>query len=58
MGGTLSGPGPVVFTWAFNRAITRQTLVRWCRVRGNFESAANHDLNAIDAISAALAGKP
>jgi hypothetical protein len=55
----LSGPGPIVFMWTFSGDITRQTLARWCRIRGYLESAANHGLNnAIDAISAALAGKP
>jgi len=50
---------PIVFAWTLSRAITRQTLARWCRIRGYLESAATHDLNAaIDAISAALAGKP
>lgn len=34
------------------------TLGRWCRIRGYLDSAANHGLTALDAISAALAGSP
>ncbi len=37
---------------------TQATLARWCRIRSYLESAANHGLDAIDAISTALAGKP
>ncbi len=37
---------------------TQQTLGRWCRIRSYLDSAANHGLTALDAISNALAGKP
>jgi transposase len=37
---------------------TQATLARWCRIRSYLESAANHGLTALDAISTALAGKP
>ena len=37
---------------------TQQTLSRWCRIRSYLDSAASHGLTALDAISAALAGKP
>ena len=33
---------------------TQATLARWCRIRSYLESAANHGLDAIDAISTAL----
>ena len=34
------------------------TLARWCRIRSYLDSAANHGLTALDAISSALAGSP
>jgi hypothetical protein len=34
------------------------TLARWCRIRSYLDSAANHGLTVLDAISAALAGEP
>jgi hypothetical protein len=34
---------------------TQQTLARWCRIRSYLDSAANHGLTALDAISGALA---
>jgi hypothetical protein len=34
------------------------TLSRWCRIRSYLDSAANHGLTALDAISTALAGEP
>jgi transposase len=34
------------------------TLARWCRIRSYLSSAASHGLSAIDAITAALEGKP
>jgi transposase len=34
------------------------TLARWCRIRSYLDSAANHGLTALDAVSAALAGQP
>jgi len=34
------------------------TLSRWCRVRSYLDSAANHGLTALDAVSTALAGQP
>jgi transposase len=37
---------------------TNRTLARWCRIRSYLDSAMNHELPALDAISAALAGKP
>jgi len=37
---------------------TQQTLARWCRIRSYLDSAAAHGLTALDAITAALAGKP
>lgn len=37
---------------------TQQTLARWCRIRSYLDSAANHGLTALDAITSALAGKP
>jgi transposase len=37
---------------------TLATLARWCRIRSYLDSAANHGLGALDAIRAALAGKP
>jgi transposase len=37
---------------------TQSTLAPWCRIRSYLESAANHGLDAIDATSTALAGKP
>ena len=37
---------------------TQATLGRWCRIRGYLDSAANHGLTALDAISNALAGNP
>lgn len=37
---------------------TQDTLARWCRIRSYLDSAANHGLTALDAITIALAGKP
>ena len=37
---------------------TQATLGRWCRIRSYLDSAANHGLTALDAISNALAGNP
>ena len=37
---------------------TQQTLGRWCRIRSYLDSAANHGLTALDAITSALAGQP
>jgi hypothetical protein len=37
---------------------TQQTLARSCRIRSYLGSAASHGLTALDAITAALAGKP
>jgi len=37
---------------------TLTTLARWCRIRSYLDSAANHGLTALDAISNALAGSP
>ncbi len=37
---------------------TLATLARWCRIRSYLDSAANHGLGILDAIRAALAGKP
>jgi transposase len=37
---------------------TLATLARWCRIRSYLDSAANHGLGILDAICAALAGKP
>ena len=37
---------------------TPRTLARWCRIRSYLDSAANHDLTALDAITRALAGDP
>jgi transposase len=34
------------------------TLARWCRIRSYLDSAASHGLTALDAIRAALEGKP
>ena len=34
------------------------TLSRWCRIRSYLDSAANHGLTALDAITTALAGGP
>jgi hypothetical protein len=34
------------------------TLARWCRIRSYLDSAANHGLTALDAVSTALAGQP
>jgi transposase len=34
------------------------TVSRWCRIRSYLDSAANHGLTVLDAISAALAYKP
>ena len=35
-----------------------RTLARWCRIRSYLDSAANHGLTALDAITRALAGDP
>jgi transposase len=37
---------------------TPRTLARWCRIRSYLDSAANHGLTALDAITRALAGNP
>jgi transposase len=37
---------------------TNRTLARWCRIRSYLDSAANHGLTALDAITRALAGDP
>ena len=37
---------------------TPRILGRWCRIRSYLDSAANHDLTALDAITRALAGDP
>jgi transposase len=34
------------------------TLARWCRIRSYLDSAAAHDVTALDAIRAAIEGKP
>jgi transposase len=37
---------------------TQATLARWCRIRSYLDSAMNHGLTALDAITTAHAGKP
>jgi len=37
---------------------TPRTLARWCRIRSYLDSAANHGLTALDAVTRALAGDP
>ncbi len=37
---------------------TQTTLARWCRIRSYLDSAAAHDLTALDAVTTALNGKP
>ena len=37
---------------------TQATLGRYCRIRSYLTSARNHGMRAIDAIHAALTGKP
>jgi hypothetical protein len=37
---------------------TLRTLARWCRIRSYLDSAAAHGLSALDAIRAAIEGKP
>jgi transposase len=37
---------------------TQRTLARWCRIRSYLDSARNHGLRVLDAIRAALKGKP
>ena len=37
---------------------TLATLARWCRIRSYLDSAASHGTGALDAIRAALEGKP
>jgi transposase len=37
---------------------TQRTLARWCRIRSYLDSATACGLTALDAVSAALAGKP
>jgi Transposase IS66 family/Family of unknown function (DUF6444) len=37
---------------------TNRTLGRWCRIRSYLDSAANHELSALDAVTRALAGDP
>jgi len=37
---------------------TQATLARWCRIRSYLDSAAAHGLTALEAVGAALAGKP
>jgi transposase len=35
-----------------------RTLARWCRIRSYLDAAAGHGLTALEAITAALSGKP
>ena len=37
---------------------TPRTLARWCRIRSYLDSAANHGLTALDAVTCALASDP
>jgi hypothetical protein len=37
---------------------TLRTLARWCRIRSYLDSAAAHGLTALEAITAALSGRP
>ncbi len=37
---------------------TQAALARWCRNRSYLDSAAAHGITALDAITAALAGRP
>lgn len=37
---------------------TNRTLARWCRIRSYMDSAANHGVTALDAVTRALAGEP
>jgi transposase len=37
---------------------TPRTLARWCRIRSYLDSAADHGLTALDAITRALADEP
>ncbi|HEY0998058.1 MAG TPA: transposase, partial [Streptosporangiaceae bacterium] len=37
---------------------TQATLARWCRIRSYLDSAAAHGLSALEAVTAALTGKP
>ena len=37
---------------------TPRTLARWCRIRSYLDSAANHGLTALDAVTRALNGNP
>ena len=37
---------------------TPRTLARWCRIRSYLDSAANHGLTALNAVTRALAGDP
>ena len=37
---------------------TNRTLARWCRIRSYLDSAANHGITTLDAITRALAGAP
>lgn len=37
---------------------TQATLARWCRIRSYLDSAAAHGLSALEAVTAALNGKP
>jgi transposase len=37
---------------------TQRTLAHWCRIRSYLDSARNHGLRALNAIRAALKGKP
>lgn len=37
---------------------TFRTLARWCRIRSYVDSAAAHGITIIDAIRAAIEGKP
>ncbi|MBV9446854.1 MAG: IS66 family transposase, partial [Streptosporangiaceae bacterium] len=34
------------------------TLARWCRIRSSLDSAAAHGITALDAIRAAIEGRP
>jgi hypothetical protein len=37
---------------------SQRTLARWCRIRSYLDSATAHGLTALDAVTAALAGRP
>ena len=50
--------GPKRHQAVFGYWHTQRTLARWCRIRSYLDSARNHGLRALDAIRAALKGKP